>query len=41
VLLSDYELRLPGKDTLTNKIFHNRPSDIHELSEKRIVKKKK
>lgn len=41
MLLNDYELPLPGEDTLTNKIFHNRPSDIHELLEKRIGKKKK
>jgi hypothetical protein len=32
--------RFRGEDTLTNKIFHNSPSDIHELLEKRIGKKK-
>ena len=41
MLLNDYELSLPGDNTLTNKISHNSPSDIHELLEKRIGKKKK
>jgi hypothetical protein len=40
VLLNDYDLPLPGEDTPANKIFHNRPSDIHELSGKKIGKKK-
>ena len=41
MLLNDYELPLPGEETLANKIFHNRPSDIHELLEKKIGQKKK
>ncbi len=40
MLLNDYELPLPAEDTLANKIFHNRPSDIHELLEKKNDKKR-